>query len=111
MDEISKFKTWKVALSHLLLSVLIFVVMITDLGGLFELLLPIFIFFQPVFSLLEKAAASKNHLFVDQNTMSASTLTSVVSFLSFPVWSLFFGWLFANVVNRLKGFPFVNRQS
>ena len=111
MDAILEFKTWKVALSHLLFSVLIFVVMITDIGGLHELLQPIFICFQPVFSLLVKAVASKNHFFVDRNTMSASTVTAVVSFLSFPVWSIFFGWLFANVVNRLKGFPFINRKS
>jgi hypothetical protein len=115
MDAIQKIKTWKVALSHLILSFLFFGAMITNLGGLFELFRPVFICLQPIFSLLVKAVVSKNYLFVDRNTLTPSTLTMIVMFVSVPVCSLFFGWLFANVVNRLQGFsirksPIANRK-
>ena len=110
MDATKKIKTWKVALSHLILSFLILVATMTNFGGLFELFRSILICLQPIFALVVKAVASKNnYLFVDQNTMSSSAFADIISFLSFPAWSLFFGWLLANIFNRLKSHS--NRQS
>jgi hypothetical protein len=106
MDATQKRRMWKVAIAHLVLTVVYFFNLFY-MGGIFSGLesIPYWIL-QPQFLILFDVLGKLFHI----KSSSASWFSIGICIALIPIWSFCFGWIFAKLDNWLNYFPVLGKK-